>query len=83
VNNAEAFASPTLHALILPMWIGPVGSRETLVVFVKFPVRDLLAASFPVVALRAWETTKKKENRKNKILHNDWIQWRDKRVLLM
>ena len=50
-------------------WIkrNPSGFREI--------VRDLLAASFPVVALRAWETTKKKRNNrtKNKILHNDWI----------
>jgi len=72
-TNAEAFASPTLHALTSLIQVEPVVLREAADLGTNNSTRDTLAVSFPVVAPRAWDTKnntrKMRRNRQNNIRH--------------
>ena len=73
-SNAEAFASPTLHALTSLIDVEPVVLRDSPdPIGTNVSTRDTLAVSFPVVAPRAWETKnetrKMRRNRQNNIRH--------------
>ncbi len=45
VNNAEEYASPTMHALILPIRMEPVASKKIMEALLKFIVRAQFAVS--------------------------------------